>query len=105
MIAMVAAARPELFTQRRRPVWELMLDRGFQRLVVVLASVVGVVLLGILLTVVGGAQEAVARFGLNFLTSSDWDPIGEHYGAFTAIYGTVVSSLLALLIAVPRRFS
>jgi phosphate transport system permease protein len=101
MIAMVAAARPELFTQRRRPVWELMLDRGFQRLVVVLASVVGVVLLGILLTVVGGAQEAVARFGLNFLTSSDWDPIGEHYGAFTAIYGTVVSSLLALLIAVP----
>jgi phosphate transport system permease protein len=78
-----------------------MLDRGFQRLGVVLASVVGVVLLGILLTVVGGAQEAVARFGLNFLTSSDWDPIGEHYGAFTAIYGTVVSSLLALLIAVP----
>jgi phosphate transport system permease protein len=98
---MAAAQRPELFTQRRRPLWELLLDRGFQKLVVVLASVVGLVLIGILFTVLGGAQEAIGRFGLNFLVSSDWDPLAEHYGAFTAIYGTLVSSLLALLIAVP----
>jgi len=51
--------------------------------------------------VLGGAREAIGRFGLAFLTTSNWDPIGEHYGAFTAIYGTVVSSLLALAIAVP----
>ena len=98
---MAAGVRPELFQQRRRPVWELLVDRGFQKLVVLLASVVGVVLLGILITVVGGAQEAIGRFGTSFLTTSSWDPVGEHYGAFTAIYGTVVSSLLALLIAVP----
>jgi phosphate transport system permease protein len=93
--------RPELFQQRRRPVWELLVDRGFQKLVVLLAAVVGLVLLGILITVMGGAREAISRFGLSFLTTSNWDPVGEHYGAFTAIYGTVVSSLLALLIAVP----
>jgi phosphate transport system permease protein len=98
---MAAGARPELFTQRRRPFWELLIDRGFQKLVVVLASVVGLVLIGILFTVLGGSTEAIGRFGLGFLTTSNWDPIGEQYGAFTAIYGTVVSSLLALLIAVP----
>ena len=98
---MAAGARPELFTQRRRPLWELLIDRGFQKLVVLLASVVGLVLVGILFTVLGGSTEAIGRFGLGFLTTSNWDPIGEQYGAFTAIYGTVVSSLLALLIAVP----
>jgi phosphate transport system permease protein len=98
---MAAGARPELFTQRRRPLWELLIDRGFQKLVVLLASVVGLVLVGILFTVLGGSTEAIGRFGLGFLTTSNWDPIAEQYGAFTAIYGTVVSSLLALLIAVP----
>ncbi|MEY3768394.1 MAG: phosphate transporter permease subunit PstC [Cyanobacteriota bacterium] len=101
MIPMAAGARPELFTQRRRPLWELLIDRGFQKLVVLLASVVGLVLVGILFTVLGGSTEAIGRFGLGFLTTSNWDPIAEQYGAFTAIYGTVVSSLLALLIAVP----
>jgi phosphate transport system permease protein len=69
--------------------------------VVVLASLVGVVLLGILLTVLSGSRDAIASYGLGFLTTSDWDPSSEQYGAFTAIYGTIVTSLLALLIAVP----
>jgi phosphate transport system permease protein len=43
----------------------------------------------------------MATFGLNFLTTSSWDPVNGTYGAFTAIYGTLVSSLLSLLIAVP----
>jgi len=98
---MAAGARPELFSQRRRPPWELLIDRGFQKLAVVLASVVGLVLVGILFTVLGGAREAITRFGLGFLTTSNWDPVNEQYGAFTAIYGTLVSSLLALLLAVP----
>jgi len=43
----------------------------------------------------------MGRFGFQFLVLSDWDPVGDTYGAFTAIYGTIVSSVLALLIAVP----
>ena len=70
----------------------------------VLASLVGLVLLGILITVLGGSREAMGQFGLGFLTTSDWDPVGGHYGAFTAIYGTLITSLLALLIAVPLAF-
>jgi len=98
---MAPGSRPDLFALRRRPLGERLLDLGFQRTVVALAAVVGLLLLGILLTVVGGAREAIAQFGLSFLTTSNWDPVGAHYGAFTAIYGTLITSLLALLIAVP----
>ena len=98
---MAPGSRPDLFALRLRPLGERLLDLGFQRTVVALAAVVGLLLLGILLTVVGGAREAIAQFGLSFLTTSNWDPVGEHYGAFTAIYGTLITSLLALLIAVP----
>ena len=90
-----------IFRFRNRPPQEKLVDQGFHQLVVVLASLVGVVLLGILLTVLSGSREAMASFGLGFLTTSGWDPVTEQYGAFTAIYGTVVTSILALLIAVP----
>ena len=98
---MATGQRPDLFAHRRRPPGEKLLDLSFQRLTVVLASLVGLVLVGILITVLGGSREAMGQFGLGFLTTSDWDPVGGHYGAFTAIYGTLVTSLLALLIAVP----
>ena len=43
----------------------------------------------------------MASFGLSFLTISSWDPVNEQYGAFTAIYGTLVTSILSLSIAIP----
>ena len=89
------------YTLRRRSPAEKLLDRGFRSLTTLLAALVATVLLGILLTVFSGAREAIAAFGGHFLTSSAWDPVNERYGAFTAIYGTLVSSLLALLLAVP----
>jgi phosphate transport system permease protein len=96
-----AAASADLYTLRRRPFSEKLLDNGFRNLTMVLAGLVATVLLAILLTVFSGAREAIAAFGARFLISSDWDPVNEQYGAFTAIYGTLVSSLLALLLAVP----
>lgn len=98
---MPAIPPPDLFSLRRRPPQEKLVDEGFRVLSVALASLVGLVLLGILLTVLFGSREAVARFGLRFLVLSDWDPVIDTYGAFTAIYGTIVTSILALLIAVP----
>ncbi len=47
------------------------------------------------------SAESRARFGLGFLFSRVWDPIAEHFGALPFIYGTLLTSLLALLIAVP----
>ena len=95
------ALNADAFTLRRRPPAEKLVDLGFRQLTLLLASTVAIVLLGIFLTVFQGAREAIATFGLNFLTTSNWDPVNEQYGAFVAIYGTLVSSLLALLIAVP----
>jgi phosphate transport system permease protein len=91
----------DAFTLRRRPPSEKLVDIGFRQLSMALASVVAIVLLGIFLVVFSGAREAIAEFGLAFITTSGWDPVNESYGAFVAIYGTLVTSLLSLLIAVP----
>ena len=51
-----------------------------------------------------GGREAFGEFGWGFLTSTDWDPVQEKYGAAVAIYGTVVTTAIAMLIAVPVSF-
>lgn len=48
-----------------------------------------------------GAELAIQRYGFSFLTSRSWDPVAEEFGAAPLIFGTLVSALLALLIAVP----
>lgn len=48
-----------------------------------------------------GSKAAVVKFGPGFLWSSEWDPVNDRYGALPFIFGTLVSSLLALVIAVP----
>lgn len=98
---MIGESRSEDFTLRRRPPAEKLVDQGFRHLSFGLAATVAVVLLAIILTVLAGSWEAIRTFGLTFLTTSAWDPVNEKYGAFTAIYGTLVSSLLALVLAVP----
>ena len=95
------ASPEDVFTLRRRPPSEKLLDTGFRQLTLALASAVALVLLGIFLTVFVEARQAIAQFGLTFLTTSDWDPGNDTFGAWVAIYGTLVSSLLALVIAVP----
>lgn len=48
-----------------------------------------------------GSKISIQKFGLSFLVNSEWDPVQEIYGALPIIYGTIVSSLLALVIALP----
>ena len=48
-----------------------------------------------------GSAPTIEKFGLNFLVTSTWDPVQDEYGALPFIFGTVVSSLLALLLALP----
>ncbi|MDR6854949.1 phosphate transport system permease protein [Variovorax guangxiensis] len=61
-------------------------------------------LIGILLSLLAGAWPAIAKFGLGFLTSSVWDPVQNEYGGLVMIYGTLATSLIALIIAVPVSF-
>jgi phosphate transport system permease protein len=91
----------DLYRLRRRPPTEKSVDSSFRILAVALASVVALVLFAILIVVFWGALDSMGRYGWSFLVTSNWNPVADEYGAFTAIYGTLVTSLLALLIAVP----
>ncbi len=61
-------------------------------------------LAGILMSLIAGAWPAISKYGLGFLTNSVWDPVKDEYGGFVMIYGTLVTSAIALLIAVPVSF-
>ncbi len=61
-------------------------------------------LAGILASLVVGAWPAIERYGLGFLTNAVWDPVKNEYGGLVMIYGTISTSLIALLIAVPVSF-
>jgi phosphate transport system permease protein len=76
-------------------------DKIFKYMTVAAAlSVVAVVVL-IVFELVWHSHAAIAKFGLGFFTGTNWDPVGGDFGAFPFIYGTLVSSLIALIIAVP----
>ncbi len=62
---------------------------------------IGLILLAIAVIVAMGAWPAIAKFNFGFLTQSAWNPVKDEYGALPVIYGTLVSSLISLLIAVP----
>ena len=76
-------------------------DRIYSWSITGFAALVPILLLLIFLSVGLAAWPALRTFGLTFLTSSDWDPVAGHFGAAPAIYGTIVSSILALIIATP----
>jgi phosphate transport system permease protein len=61
-------------------------------------------LAGIIVSLVIGAAPAIREYGLGFLWSSDWDPVQNKYGGLVMIYGTLMTSLIALVIAVPVSF-
>jgi phosphate transport system permease protein len=76
-------------------------DRLFKSLAMVMGLSVGVLIVLVGFTLWRGASMSVHHFGLGFLTGSKWDPVQEVFGALPFIYGTLVSSLIALVIAVP----
>lgn len=82
---------------------EKLLDKGFIWLTRILALGVAVLLLFIASTVAIRALPAIQEYGLGFLFSSEWNPVEgrEKYGALPIIYGTLVSSAIALVLAIP----
>jgi phosphate transport system permease protein len=77
------------------------LDNGFVWLTGLFGVAVALVLLAIAYQVGIQAIPAIQAFGLGFLTNSQWDPVQNLYGAWPQVYGTIVTSLIALIIAVP----
>ena len=91
----------EIYRLRHRPPSEKLVDTSFKQGAILMASMVALVLFAILLIVFTGSLDSMERYGWRFLVTSSWNPVDDRYGAFTAIYGTLVTSLLSLTIAVP----
>ncbi|GAB6196049.1 phosphate ABC transporter permease subunit PstC [Lysobacter xanthus] len=79
-------------------------DWLFRRVVGVAALFVMVALSAAAWSTFRGGQATFEKFGLGFFTSRTWDPVGQDFGALVPIYGTVVTALIAMLIAVPVSF-
>jgi phosphate transport system permease protein len=77
------------------------IDSLFAALTRAAAVAVLVLLGGVLVSLVSGSRLAFSTFGLGFLTGQSWNPVTDQYGAAAAIYGTLVTSLIAMVIAVP----
>jgi phosphate transport system permease protein len=90
-----------------RPVSQVMVppsrfgDRAFEWLTMAMAAAVVLLVLLVGWQLARDSMLATRKFGFHFLTSSTWDPVAEEFGALPFIYGTLVSSLIALIIAVP----
>jgi len=79
-------------------------DRGFAWLVGGAAVLVLLVLGAAALSMLWGGREAFSTFGASFFWSREWDPVGQRFGALVPIYGTLVTAVIAMLIAVPVSF-
>ena len=82
----------------------LLVDAGFRHLTRLFAFFVFILLAGILASLVYGSRDSLAEYGLPFLWTSEWDPVQEKFGGLVMIYGTLMTSFIALLIAVPVSF-
>src|SRR5258707_9523304 len=92
------------------PRWQSLLgrdrsDRIYRQVLTALALALPLLIIVILGVLFVEAWPALQRFGASFLVTSTWDPVAEVYGAAPMIFGTLASSFLALLIAVPLALS
>ncbi|TPI26851.1 phosphate ABC transporter permease subunit PstC [Mesorhizobium sp. B3-1-9] len=76
-------------------------DMAFRTATRLSAILVLVLLGGVAISLVAGSWEALSKFGFSFLTTESWNPVTENFGALAPIYGTIVTSAIAILIAVP----
>ncbi len=81
-----------------------MQDFLFHKVTMLFALSVLVVLVGIIISLILESIPAFKTFGLHFIFSAEWDPVNDQYGALIPIIGTLVTSVIALLIAFPVSF-
>ena len=79
-------------------------DLAFRNVTRLFAFLVLALLLGIVVTLLIGSWPAIRAFGPGFLVSHEWNPVTQQFGALVPIYGTLVTSFIALLIGIPVSF-
>ncbi|MGE5385399.1 MAG: phosphate ABC transporter permease PstC [Betaproteobacteria bacterium] len=81
-----------------------LLDAVFFNLTRAFAALTLLILVGIVVSLAWSAWPSIKTFGFGFLTSSEWNPPMERFGALVPIYGTIATSVIALIIALPISF-
>ena len=76
-------------------------DRGFRRLTLCCALAVLLMFIGIICALVVGAWPALTQYGIAFVWTEAWNPVTDKFGALAPIYGTLITSFLAMLVSVP----
>ena len=102
MSSIPAAIEPTDSDQRNRA--DARHDAWFRWLLKACALLVLAVLLGAAFSTLWGGRDVLFGQGVNFLTSTQWNPVTDSYGALAPIFGTLVTSLIALVLAVPVSF-
>jgi len=88
-------------TQLKR---QQLFDRIFRNLTWLSALVVFIMLVSLIVSLFMGSIPSIKAFGFNFLWTSDWNPVTEHFGALVPIIGTLITSFIAMMIAIPVSF-
>ncbi len=88
-------------SRRARTPWA---DQAFALVARAAALLTLSLLVGIIISLVVGAWPAIQEYGLSFLWRTEWDPVQNQFGGLVMIYGTLMTSFIALLIAVPVSF-
>ena len=87
---------------RRKALRRFMLAESTFRTATFSAAMLVLVLLGgVILSLVIGSIPAIRQFGFGFLTTQSWNPVTEKFGAIAPIYGTIVTSIIAMVIGIP----
>jgi phosphate transport system permease protein len=87
-------------TPRRRSVG----DRLFKAAAAGFAFLVLAILAAVILALLDGALPALREFGIEFVVTEEWDPVLDEFGALAPIYGTLVTSAIAMLVGIPVAF-
>ncbi|XOT97056.1 phosphate ABC transporter permease subunit PstC [Alcaligenes pakistanensis] len=80
------------------------MDGIFKNMTRSFAFLVFILLAAISISLIYGSRESIAEYGFSFLWTNNWDPVNNEYGALVPIAGTLLTSLIALCIAVPVSF-
>ena len=80
------------------------IDAMFRWATAFFALAVLVLLGGVIVALIDGSLPALQKFGLHFLATEEWDPVTEEFGALAPIYGTIVTSIIAMIVGVPVSF-
>jgi len=100
--ALVGRIVPSTIMDRTKALGRVaVIDKIFHNLTRTAAIVVLIILSGVIISLIHGALPAIKTFGFGFFYSQAWNPVNDNFGAFPAIYGTIVTSFIAMLIAVP----